>query len=90
MLSLENAVLILIIILSLWILSIFINYQSERKKETLVGNDLFGDGIYTSGATMRRLGQIFTSTNQGAPVTLYNAENNNEKLQVLLKKIGEN
>lgn len=31
-------------------------------------------GAYTSGATLRRLGQQFTSTNQGVPMTLYNAD----------------
>jgi hypothetical protein len=31
-------------------------------------------GAYTSGATLRRLGQKFSSTNQGVPMTLYNAD----------------
>jgi hypothetical protein len=86
MFGLPEIALVVIVLLLLWV---FVSQQSLVKKESLIGNDLFDDGIYTSGATMRRLGQIFTSTDQGAPITIYNKENKNEKLHVLLKKVGE-
>lgn len=31
-------------------------------------------GVYTSGATLRALGQVFSSTNQGAYTTLHNMD----------------
>lgn len=86
MIGFSEAVLIVIVLLLLWVFKL---HLARVKKETLIGNDLFDDGIYTSGATMRRLGQIFTSTDQGTPMTIYNKENKNEKLNVLLKKVGE-
>ena len=86
MISINSAVLIVVVLLSLWVLW---KHNGMGGKENLIGNDLFDDGIYTSGATMRRLGQIFTSTDQGVPMTIYNKENKNEKLNILLKKVGE-
>ena len=58
------------------ILIIFLIYRYGM--EHYVGNGLGTPagtvGAYTSGATLRRLGQQFTSTNQGVPLTLYNAD----------------
>lgn len=85
MFSLAESILVVAAILALWV---FWNHYSLPKKESLTGNDLFDDGIYTSGATMRRLGQIFTSTDQGVPTTIYNKEKT-QKLNVLLTRVGE-
>jgi len=58
------------------ILLIYMIYKFGR--ENYVGSGLgipAGTiGAYTSGATLRRLGQKFSSTNQGIPMTLYNAD----------------
>ena len=45
-------------------------------------------GASTSGATLRRLGQIFSSTNQGVPMTIYNADlSGKEHMKVLVYPI---
>ena len=42
--------------------------------------------LYTSGATLRALGQVFTSTNQGHKVTLHNSDNPKEVMNVYISK----
>lgn len=42
--------------------------------------------LYTSGATLRALGQVFTSTNQGRKVTLHNSDNPAEVMEVYISK----
>jgi hypothetical protein len=57
------------------------------RSENLDNPDYLGSGItnavYTSGATMRRLGQKFSSTNQGEYTTLHNAEIKDQSLREL-------
>lgn len=40
--------------------------------------------VYTSGATMRRLGQKFTATNQGAYTIIHDAERKSEPLHAMV------
>jgi hypothetical protein len=58
------------------ILLIYLIYKFGR--ENYIGSGLgTPDGsaaAFTSGATLRRLGQKFSSTNQGIPMTIYNAD----------------
>ena len=42
--------------------------------------------LYTSGATLRALGQVFTSTNQGHKVTLHNSDNPKEVMDVYVAR----
>lgn len=64
------------IVIVLLYLLIFV-YRDERMDDpnySYTGKGLSNAAIYTSGATMRRLGQVFSSTDQGQPSTIYNAE----------------
>lgn len=66
----------ILIVLVLLYLLVFV-YHDERMDDpnfSYTGKGLSNAGIYTSGATMRRLGQVFSSTDQGQPSTIYNAE----------------
>ncbi len=45
-----------------------------------------GANLYTSGATLRALGQVFTSTNQGRKVTLHNSDNPQEVMEVYVAR----
>ena len=56
------------IIIVLLVVIIVICLQSNKE------NNLDGYHIYTSGATMRRLGQVFSSTNQGVYTTIHNVK----------------
>lgn len=47
--------------------------MGERMEASYFGHGL-GDYVYTSGATMRRLGQTFSQPGQGVQTTIYNAE----------------
>lgn len=62
-----SASIIILMLLILWFLVL-------RPTEKYIGTGLASTEIYTSGATLRRLGQIFTSTNQGVQTTIYNAD----------------
>jgi hypothetical protein len=66
----------ILIVLVLLYLLVYV-YHDERMDDpnySYTGKGLSNAAIYTSGATMRRLGQVFSSTNQGQPSTIYNAE----------------
>lgn len=56
------AILLFLLILAVW-------YLSSSAAENLEGNQ-----IYTAGATMRVLGQQFSSTDQGSNDIVYNDE----------------
>lgn len=58
---------------------------TERYKDIPVGLHSAAN-LYTSGATLRALGQVFTSTNQGHKVTLHNSDNPNEVMEVYISK----
>lgn len=62
-----NAAVVVLIILVLW--HIWKSYN-----ELYIGTGLSDVGVYTSGATLRRLGQVFSSTDQGVQTTVYNAD----------------
>jgi hypothetical protein len=63
-----TAVIVIVILLAIWKMVV-------DKDEKYVGKSLADmNGIYTSGATLRRLGQEFSSTNQGVQTTIYNAD----------------
>jgi hypothetical protein len=62
------AVLILIIFMIMWSLS-----SMNKKTENLIGSGI-QDQVFTSGATIRRLGQEFTGTNQGEYTIVHNDE----------------
>lgn len=60
------------------ILLIYIIWRLHNTGEKLRQGAYFGNGLdkylYTSGATMRRLGQVFSQPGQGIQTTVYNAE----------------
>lgn len=60
------AVLILLVFIIVW-------YMMKPSSERLLGSGV-QDQVFTSGATMRRLGQEPTSTNQGEYTIVHNAE----------------
>lgn len=64
-----NYLQIVIIVLLLVLIWMIMSYN-----EMYVGYGLAGMGPYTSGATLRRLGQKFSSTDQGETTTQYNAD----------------
>lgn len=66
--KLLNVAIIVLLLLILWYL------MPKEKEEKYVGSGLSDLGVYTSGATLRRLGQMFGSTNQGVQTTIYNAD----------------
>lgn len=72
--KITTALEILIVIVLIYLL-VFV-YRDERMDDpnfSYTGGGI-SNAVYTSGATMRRLGQVFSSTDQGQPSTIYNAE----------------
>ena len=63
--TLVLAVIVLALVYLLW--------THFNKPERYLGSGL-GTQVYTSGATLRRLGQKFSATNQGVYTTVHNAE----------------
>jgi hypothetical protein len=63
-----------VFIIVLLLLVIYKIYSMNEQMES----GYFGRGldnyVYTSGATMRRLGQVFSQPGQGVKTTIYNAE----------------
>lgn len=56
---------------------LYLVYLTVYQKERYLGSGLADNvQVYTSGATLRRLGQKFSSTNQGVYTTIHNAEIN--------------
>jgi hypothetical protein len=56
------------------VLLLLILYKLHQTKEQLYLGRGLDDYIYTSGATLRRLGQVFSQPGQGVTTTVYNAE----------------
>ena len=50
---------------------LFVHFYKENYRGSGLLNNV---QVYTSGATMRRLGQKFSATNQGVYTTVHNAE----------------
>jgi len=72
-----SAAIILLMMLILWFIVLRPSIlEKQTTSESYIGNSLAETYIYTSGATLRRLGQLFTSTNQGVQTTIYNADAN--------------
>jgi hypothetical protein len=65
---------ILQIIVVLLLIYVLYRLSTEHYVGNGLGTPTGSIGAYTSGATLRRLGQHFSSTNQGVPMTLYNAD----------------
>lgn len=68
--NLIHGIIILLLILILWKLY---NTSEKLTAHSYVGSGL-DNYIYTSGATMRRLGQVFSQPGQGIQTTVYNAQ----------------
>lgn len=66
------AVAILVVLLIL-IARIYGNERMKNERPVYLGDGV-NNQVYTSGATMRRLGQVFSSTDQGQQTTVYNDE----------------
>jgi len=64
------AILVVLIIL---VARIYGNERMKGEQPAYIGGGL-NDQVFTSGATMRRLGQVFSSTDQGQQTTVYNDE----------------
>jgi hypothetical protein len=74
------AVVVLLILL-------FVVYSNNKHKdETYIGHSLADTDVYTSGATLRRLGQVFSSTDQGVQTTVHNvdADGTHHRLRVIM------
>jgi hypothetical protein len=69
-LNVVHVVIIILLLLILWKLH---NTGERLKEKQYVGQGL-DRSLYTSGATMRRLGQVFSQPAQGVQTTIYNAE----------------
>ena len=70
----NKTVLLNVLVIVLLLVLIWRTYAlSERMESSYFGGGL-GDYLYTSGATMRRLGQVFSQPGQGIQTTVYNAE----------------
>ena len=69
----NTIMLAIIIVLLLFILWKLHNTGEKLKERAYVGYGL-DKYLYTSGATMRRLGQVFSQPGQGVQTTVYNAE----------------
>ena len=77
-LSMAHAVIIFLLLIILWKL-----YKtSERLSERAYVGSGLDRYLYTSGATMRRLGQVFSQPSQGVQTTVYNAELRQDPNQV--------
>ncbi len=63
-----------IVIIVLLLLVLYQCYRFSEKMESSYFGGGLGDYLYTSGATMRRLGQVFSQPGQGIQTTVYNAE----------------
>ncbi len=64
------AILVVLIIL---IARVYGNERMKDERPAYIGGGL-NNQVFTSGATMRRLGQVFSSTDQGQQTTVYNDE----------------
>jgi hypothetical protein len=63
------------VLLVLVFLCVYHLRNMSKAKEHLIGSGITEAAApFTSGATMRRLGQDFSATNQGEQTTVYNAE----------------
>jgi hypothetical protein len=68
--TLYFAVLLVVVLLLVWLI-----YNKNCGSERFLGDGtVMSAAPYTSGATMRRLGQDFSSTNQGEYTTVHNDE----------------
>lgn len=61
-----HVVIIVLLVLILW-------KMYSEKEDLYLGRGL-DHYVYTSGATLRRLGQVFSQPGQGVTTTVYNAE----------------
>ena len=73
------------------ILLLFVIWKLHNTGEKLKQGQYIGYGLdkylYTSGATMRRLGQVFSQPGQGVQTTIYNAERGADNKQVTAQGI---
>jgi hypothetical protein len=69
----QTLVHVIIIVLLLFIIWKLHSTNEKLKEKAYVGYGL-DKYLYTSGATMRRLGQVFSQPGQGVQTTVYNAE----------------
>jgi hypothetical protein len=67
--GITHVIIIVLLLLVLWKL-----YKTETPKEKAYVGYGLDRYLYTSGATMRRLGQVFSQPAQGVQTTIYNAE----------------
>jgi len=74
---LAHVVIIVLLLFVIWKLH---NTGEKLKEGQYVGHGL-DKYLYTSGATMRRLGQVFSQPGQGIQTTVYNAERNADLTQ---------
>lgn len=72
---------VIIIVLLLFIIWKLHNTGEKLKEGQYVGYGL-DRYLYTSGATMRRLGQVFSQPGQGIQTTVYNAERRTDPKQL--------
>jgi len=66
-----QAIVLLVVLVILW--KVWNLPAQAAKTERLIGSGVV-DQVFTSGATMRRLGQEFSGTNQGEYSIVHNAE----------------
>src|SRR4051812_49067137 len=66
--------MLLQIVIILLLMYLIYHYGMENYVGNGLGTPAGIVGAFTSGATLRRLGQQFSSTDQGVSMTLYNAD----------------
>ena len=80
-----NTLIVVIIILIVLYLAITVYNSNYKKSELYIGSGLANNPqVFTSGATLRRMGQKFTSTNQGVYTTVHNMDKKGETKDVVV------
>lgn len=70
---LKNSVVVVCYFAVLLVLLLVIVWSLKKKNENLIGSGV-QDQVFTAGATIRRLGQEFSGTNQGDYTIVHNDE----------------
>lgn len=76
--SVSHVIIIVLLLFIIWKLH---NTGEKLKEGQYVGYGL-DRYLYTSGATLRRLGQVFSQPGQGVQTTVYNAERRTDPKQL--------
>ena len=69
----------------IWLVFLIIR---KNKTEPYIGSGLANNyQVYTSGATLRRLAQQFSGTNQGVYTTIHNVDRREKPMEVIITPV---